>query len=208
MTSFGKIILQTMRQLSKKDFDGALPYLLLTSKSESIVRDLLAFRLHEKFQGKNYVVAREWSRTDITVLAPVLRKETKQFEDPKAIIEIKMVAAPGKDNKNIHKHLTDLQFQLKERKKRKDRWTNTECFGLFVVRDFRETSPNSTSAFNGKFIKSKRESLSSNPNFHRSVEVLAKELKLSWAKPRTLKCGEDKWLQATVNLKWWLLSLR
>lgn len=59
MTSFGKIILQTMRQLSKKDFDGALPYLLLTFKSESIVRDLLAFRLHEKFQGKHYAVARE-----------------------------------------------------------------------------------------------------------------------------------------------------
>ena len=103
---FGQIISSVMDNLSKDDCDGALPYLLLTSKSESIVRDLLAFRLHEKFQGKNYVVAREWSRTDIAVLAPVLGEGTKQFKDPKAIIEIKMVAAPGKDNKNV----SELEF--------------------------------------------------------------------------------------------------
>ena len=103
MTDFGKEISSVLSSMSKRDFEGALPYLLLTSKSESIVRDVLVFRLHEKFRGKNYAVAREWSRTDITVLAPVLREGTRQFEDPKAIIEIKMVAAPAKGKKGISK---------------------------------------------------------------------------------------------------------
>jgi hypothetical protein len=76
MSLFKKNIIQIMRRLSEKDFEGALPYLLLTSKSESIVRDLLAFRLHKQFQGKNYAVAREWIRTDIAVLAPALGKKS------------------------------------------------------------------------------------------------------------------------------------
>lgn len=71
---FGQIISSVMGNFSKDDCDGALPYLLSTSKSESIVRDILAFRLHKQFQGKNYAVAREWSRTDVAVLAPVFKE--------------------------------------------------------------------------------------------------------------------------------------
>jgi len=48
MTDFRQIISSKMRELSKDDSNGALPYLLLTSKSESVVRDLLAFLLHIK----------------------------------------------------------------------------------------------------------------------------------------------------------------
>jgi hypothetical protein len=202
---FGQIISSVMDNFSKDDCDGALPYLLLTSKSESIVRDLLAFRLHKQFRGKNYAVAREWIRTDIAVLAPVLVGKTKQFKAPKAIIEIKMVAAPGKENRNIHKHLKKLQCQLRDRK---DKWPNAECFGLFVVRVFREASLNSTSAFNKKFIKSKRESLSANPSFHRSVDARAKELNLRQVNQKCLACGEDKIFKARVNLELWLYSLR
>ena len=110
MTDFGKKISSVLSSMSKRDFEGALPYLLLTSKPESIVRDVLVFRLHEKFRGKNYAVAREWSRTDIAVLAPVLREGTRQFEDPKAIIEIRMVAAPAKGKKGISlcRHLAKI----------------------------------------------------------------------------------------------------
>jgi hypothetical protein len=82
--------------------------------SESITRDLLAFRLHKQFQGKNYAVAHEWRRTDVVVLASILRGKTKQIEGPKTIIEGKMVVAPGKDGKNIHKHLEILKRQLRQ----------------------------------------------------------------------------------------------
>jgi hypothetical protein len=205
MSLFKKKIIQIISRLSEKDFDGALPYLMLTSKSESIVRDLLAFRLHKQFRGKNYAVAREWIRTDIAVLAPVLVGKTEQFKAPKAIIEIKMVAAPGKDDKNIDKHLKALTSQLKKREKI---WRNAECFGLLVVRDFRETSRNSTSAFNERFIKSKGVSLRSNPNFHLSVKSLMKKSNLRQVKRKRLVCGEDKILKARVSLKLWLFSLR
>jgi hypothetical protein len=99
-----------------------------------------------------------------------------------------MVAAPGKDGKNIHKHLKRLKRQLEKRKRR---WPNAERFGLFVVRVVRETSSNSTSAFNGKVIKSMQESLSANPNFDRSVEIQAKKLNLRWVNQKCLVCGEE-----------------
>jgi hypothetical protein len=100
-----------MDSLSKGDCGGALTYLLLTSKSESIVRDLLAFRPHKKFPGKHYAVAREWRRMDIAVLAPVLGEGTKQFKDLKATIEIKMVAAHGK-NRRFKSPVHDVQARV------------------------------------------------------------------------------------------------
>jgi len=204
-TDFSQIVSSEMRKLSKDDCNGALPYLLLTSKSESIVRDLLAFRLHEKFQGKNYVVAREWSRADIAVLAPVLGEGTKQFKDPKAIIEIKMVAAPGKDNKNVYMHFERLERQLRNRKVK---WKAAECFGLLAVRIFSETYLNSTSAFD-EVIGYREDSLKPLPDLDSAVMNRAKDLRLSLAKQGTgtLMCGEEKVLQARVSLKWWLFSL-
>jgi len=156
MSLFKKNIIQIMNRLSEKDFEGALPYLLLTSKSESIVRDLLAFRLHKQFQGKNYAVAREWSWTDIAVLVPVLGKKQSSLKTPKAIIEIKMVAAPGKNATAINKPITSLGRQLKSNKKK---WPNAECFGLLAVRSFRETSLDSTLKFDG-VIKHRKKALS------------------------------------------------
>ena len=132
------------------------------------------------------------------MLAPVLVGKTKQFKDPKAIIEIKMVAAPDKDDENIRKHLKDLRCQLRERKKK---WPSAECFGLFLVRDLHETFPNSTSAFNGRIIKYKSQSLSSTLSVRQSVRVLARELNLRRVSQKCRVRGEDKIFRACVNLE-------
>lgn len=148
MSPFKKNIVQILDRLSSEDCEGALPYLLLTSKSENTVRGFLAFQLHELFQEKNYkryVIACEWHDTDIAVLAP-LREKANQFKDPKAIIEIKMVAAPGKNATAVIKPIISLGRQLRSRK---DKWPNAECFGMLAVKNFRETSLNGTSEFDG-----------------------------------------------------------
>jgi hypothetical protein len=55
MSLFKQNIVQIMNRLLEKDFEGALPYLLLTSKSESIVRDAQIQILIEawRFKGRN-----------------------------------------------------------------------------------------------------------------------------------------------------------
>ena len=210
MTNFRKIITQTMGELSKKDFDGALPYLMLTSKSESVMRDLLAFRLQRKLQPAEhqingpYAVAREWKRADIVVPTPNGPRRYDSFKTPKVIIEIKMVAAPGKNGKAVIGQINSLADQLGNRKKQ---WRNAELFGLLAVRIFSEAHPNSTSAFDEVIIHRKK-SLKPVMDLDRTVKNEAKQLGFLWAKPRTFVCGEDKFLRATVNLKWWLFSLR
>ena len=204
-----------MSSLSKQDFEGALPYLLSTSKSESIIRDLLAFRLHEKFQGKHYAVAREWSykkkqtkprgRADIAIFASSEKGKNKHFKKPPiAILEAKMVAAPGKKGKSVIRHINSLADQLVKRK----RWSNAERFGLLAVRIFKETYPNSTSAFD-EVIGYRKNSLKLPPDLDPIVMDRAKDLRLSLVKQGTgtLICGEEKVLQARVSLKWWLFSL-
>lgn len=207
MSLFKKDIIQILDRLSSEDCEGALPYLLLTSTSENTVQGLLAFRVQELFQEKNYkryVVAREWCDTDIAVLTP-LREKANQFKDPKAIIEIKMVAAPGKNATAVIKPILSLARQLKSRK---TKWPNAECFGLLVVRNFRETSLNSTSEFDG-VIKHRKKGLKSSPDLYRTVVMnRIKALCPSWVKQGSLMCGKEKVLRATVNLRWWLFSLR
>jgi hypothetical protein len=45
-----------------------LAYLALTSKPEFAVRDKLAFYLHNALSENEYIVAREWKRSDLVVL--------------------------------------------------------------------------------------------------------------------------------------------
>lgn len=159
---FGKVILSVMNEISKDRFSKRpLPYLMLTSKSESVLRDLLAFRLHEKFQAKDYTVAREWSigkkkknckkknqgkRADIAVLTRISQAETDVFKRPKAIIEIKMVASPSKNSKGISKALDSLAKQLEVRRK-DNKWPDTEYLSLLAVRTCPGMSDKKTRAF-------------------------------------------------------------
>src|SRR5690348_7326338 len=48
---------------------GELAYLALTSKIEHPIRDRMAFYLHSKFSGAGSIVAREWKRVDLAVIA-------------------------------------------------------------------------------------------------------------------------------------------
>ena len=219
MTDFGKEISSVISSLAKSDLKGALPYLILTSKSESIIRDHVAFRLHDKFQAKHYAVAREWSykkeqtkprgRVDIAILKSCGRGEKKRFKEPKAILEAKMVAAPGKKGKSVIDHINSLAGQLVNRKKR---WSNAKCFGLLVVRNFRETYQKSTSAFD-EVIVSRKKSLRSPSDLDQLDQIVRKQLKklrppLVELRTKTLMLGEDKFLHATAKIKWWLFSLQ
>ncbi len=60
MTDFSQIVSSEMCELSKYDCNGALPILSLTSKFENVVRDLLSFRLHKKFQEQRFRQEQGW----------------------------------------------------------------------------------------------------------------------------------------------------
>jgi hypothetical protein len=69
----------TLASLSSDFAENELAYLALTSKAELPVRDRIAWRLQHELSD-SYVVAREWRRADIAVLAgetPVLQVEAK-----------------------------------------------------------------------------------------------------------------------------------
>jgi len=140
---------------------------------------------------------------DIAILASRGRGKKKLFKEPIAILEVKMVATPANGNA-VSRTIVSLERQLNERKKN---WPNAKCFGLLAVRICGETFDDSTLAFN-EVILSREKGLKPAPDLDRTLKNLAKQPNLSWAKPRTLVCGKDKFLQATVNLKWWLFSFR
>jgi hypothetical protein len=82
MTANSKVVsalAMTLASLSSDFAENELAYLALTSKAELPVRDRIAWRLQQELSD-SYVVAREWRRADIAVLAgetPILQVEAK-----------------------------------------------------------------------------------------------------------------------------------
>ena len=130
---------------------------------------------------------------DIAIFASRGRGKNKHFKKPPiAILEAKMVAAPGRKGKPVIRHIDSLADQLGKRK----RWSNVERFGLLAVRIFTETSLNNTSAFD-EVIAYRKNSLKPPPDLGRIVRIVmdrAKDLRLSLGKQGTgtLMCGEEK----------------
>ena len=154
MTDFSQIVSSEMRELSKYDCNGALPYLSLTSKFENVVRDLLAFRLHKKFQEQKFqqeqglfAIAREKTfkkkKVDIAIFE---REQQETFKLPVAIIELKAVAQPttivpfleglGNDLKNAKDNLRESHPDA-----------HPTYLGLLLAREARALSPDRTGAF-------------------------------------------------------------
>ncbi|MCC6140184.1 MAG: hypothetical protein IT389_06155 [Nitrospira sp.] len=83
--SINQILVKTIKGL-EGCFDkkrGELAYLALTSKPEFVIRDRLAWELHNKQLPPEFIVAREWKRIDIAIL----RKQDKPT--PASLIQLK-----------------------------------------------------------------------------------------------------------------------
>lgn len=63
-SSLQKDVESAFNELSRWDFPLELPYLLLTSTSESMLRDVLASKLRTALRQDDYVIAREYHRVD------------------------------------------------------------------------------------------------------------------------------------------------
>jgi len=221
MTDFSQIVSSEMRELSKYDCNGALPYLCLTSKYENVVRDLLAFRLHKKFQeGKFqqeqgwFAIAREKTFTgkkpnkkvDIAIFKRGQQETT--FKLPVAIIELKVVAQPttivpclerlGNDLKNAKDNLRESHSNA-----------HPTYLGLLLAREARALFPVRTGAF--KEIIGKYELLE--PDQDEDLRAVYSQCKggtqsLSRKGSDKLCCGNDDYFGVSVDIKWWLYSLR
>jgi hypothetical protein len=219
MIDFGKEISSVMSSLSKRDFEGALPYLSLTSKVENVVRDLLAFRLHKKFQEQKFQQEQGWfaiarektftgkktrKKVDIAIFE---REQEKSFTLPVAIIELKAVAQP----RTIGTHLETLDNDLKNakdslRESRPD--AHPTYLGLLLAREARALSPDRTGEF--EEIIGKYELLSSEQDG--KLDVVYSQCdegtrNISRKGSGKLCCGNDDYIGASVDLKWWLYSL-
>lgn len=222
---FRKIITDELKHISENDLDGALPYFMLTSKSESVVRDLLAVRLHRRLlrmKGGNskYAVAREWSfskrqkesgrgrRVDIAILALSGRGSERAFKKPRAIIEIKMVAAPSqvfshdKVKGGVQGAVQSLRRQLKSVGQ-----DGLKRFGLLVVRTCPKISDEVTKAFDEIILSRKRMLKGPSASEIKSmVDRLARK-DFSIDESNVLSLGKDEYIPASVDLHWWLLHL-
>lgn len=218
MTNFGHVISSAMHGLSKDDFDGALPYLMLTSKFESVIRDRLAFCLHQSLQPTNhqtqgrYAVGREKTfgrkkrkKVDIVILERVDSGQQRVPDRPVAILEVKAVAVPRKAVAFLDKLKGDLDGA---RKSVSEFDVSTGYFGLLLAREACELDQISTER-NKTIVKyelldsPQKNELSD--EYRKVIEKLGR-LNLSLVSSDKFHCGED--LGATVNLKWWLFALR
>jgi hypothetical protein len=218
MTKFGNLISEVMSGLSKHAFDGALPYLSLTSKFENVVRDLLAFRLHKKFQEQKFqqehgwfAIARERTFTKKKVdIAIFERGQQETFKLPVAIIELKAVAQP----RTIVPHLEDLYNDLKSAKKNLRNShpdAHPTYLGLLLAREARALFPDRTRAFEeiiGKYKLLRPEQDRELRAVYSQCAERAQSLNLEGVSSDKLCCGNDDYIGASVELKWWLFSLR
>jgi hypothetical protein len=180
------------------------------------VRDLLAFRLHKKFQEQKFQQALGWfaiardttfrkKRVDIAIFE---RGQQETFNFPVAIIELKAVAQPT----TIVPHLKRLSDDLREAKEsvcNSHADAHPAYLGLLLAREARALSPDRT----GKFeeIIGKYELLK--PEQDRELDVVYAQCKeetqsLSLEGFGELCCGNDDYIEASVDLRWWRYSLR
>jgi hypothetical protein len=106
-------------------FEGnELAYLALTSKVEFVIRDHLAWQLHQKLSASGLEVAREWRRIDLAVLndgTPVLCVQLKAMYTSDAVF-----------GRNVDAYLAAMRAD--DAKSRKAaHGARTEMFGLLVV---------------------------------------------------------------------------
>lgn len=132
------------------------------------------------------------------------------FKLPVAIIELKVVAQPT----TIVPHLKALDNDLKNAKdnlRESHSDAHPICLGLLLAREARALSPDQTGEF--EQIIGKYELLSSEQD--RELRVVysqcaekAQSLNLEVVCSDKLCCGNEDYIGVSVDLKWWLYSLR
>jgi hypothetical protein len=154
MPDFRQIVSSEMCELSKTTGMVHCPNLSLTSKFENVVRDLLAFRLHKKYQEHKFQQEQGWfaiarektfkkKKVDIAIFEG---GQQEAFKLPVAIIELKAVAQPT----TIVPHLKDLDNDLNDAKDnlRESRpGAHPTYLGLLLAREARALSPDRTGVF-------------------------------------------------------------
>ena len=205
----------------------ALRYLILTSKSEGAIEDLLSFRLHKSLQEYKLTVAREFSvprdnhtktnrrgkgksgkRVDIAILA-------SEGNVPVAVIEITRVAkatvaASIRESKKfgLVKVKNDLETLRRWREARANKRLSIKFYGLLVVSQITRSGvgKGNVEAIKSKILSLKQENKLTTLDQH--VSDTARELKLMNRGAGSASLGREDWFGATVSLQWWLFSLR
>ncbi len=219
---FRKEISLAMKEIPKRAL-RYLRYLILTSKSEGAIEDLLSFRLHKSLQEYELTVAREFSvprhnhtktnrrgkgksgkRVDIAILA-------SEGNVPVAAIEITRVAkatvaASIRESKKfgLVKVKNDLETLGRWREARANKRLSIKFFGLLVVSQITRSG---VGKGNVEAVKSKILSLKL-PALDQQVSDTARKLKLMNRGAGSASLGREDWFGATVSLQWWLFSLR
>ena len=140
-----------------------------------------------------------------------IRTGEETFNLPVAIIELKAVAQPT----TIVPHLKKLGDDLKEAKKylgKSHADAHPTYLGLLLAQEARALFPNRIGAF--REIIGKYELLGG-PEQDRELRAVyyqcaeeAQSLNLEVASSGKLCCGNDDYIGASVDLRWWLYSLR
>lgn len=216
---FSLIISSVMNNLSKDDCDGALPYLMLTSKCEHVFRDLLAIRMRRNLQKPNvkqcYEVAREKTfgkkKKKRKVDIAIFQLMAKTFRDPVAFLELKYVARPT----TVIKFCKELKSELEEAKKAK---ANVKLYsgaapsylGLLLVREARTVRSDSADGLAeiiGKYKPLSHQQEIKLPRKYDEVRHKATSLGLEipFESQSPIFLGKD--LGCEVKLQWWLFSL-
>lgn len=83
MNNLTSYVVRALQSLSSTYLPDELAYLALTQKVEHTIRDSLAFTLHQELQSQpEFLVCREWHRTDIAIVQGTL---------PRLLLEAKAI---------------------------------------------------------------------------------------------------------------------
>ena len=102
------LIINSLKLSENLFHKNELAFLSLTSKIENPIRDALAYQLFNNL-GNNFLVSREWNRTDIAIL---------ENDIPRVIIELKaMYSFDALIEKNILNYLEKVNKDFNKTKK-------------------------------------------------------------------------------------------
>ena len=123
MSHLESALIESIRGLIEEFRPHELAFYALTTKIEMPFRDRWAFSLHRQL-GKEYIVAREWQRTDLTIL---------RGDVPLILVELKaMYSFDAIDKASAHTYILS-NMQADTNKVRKKAQPESEIYTVLLV---------------------------------------------------------------------------
>jgi hypothetical protein len=124
---FGAVLRSELSEIDRRFDVDELAFLALTSKMELPIRDRLAYALFRRLP--EFLVAREWKRVDLAVLAPGDPPVPRMLLEAKALYTFDLVG----EDAWIRRYPDKVERDVEKLRAIKDLPSDTQLFGLILA---------------------------------------------------------------------------